>query len=69
MVQINRRSCGNKKLQEYISDQEIKVTIKIGNTGKNFAAEKSLLQEQTRKLKKGFVFRIKISYTWIKYSS
>ena len=55
-----------KKLHEYISEQEITYTIKTGNTRKNFAAEISLLQEQKRKSKKGFVFCIINSDSQIK---
>ena len=59
-VKILRRSCGCKKRDEHISEQKITNTTNTDNT-KNFAAKVSLLQEQIRNPKKGFVIFYKFS--------
>ena len=53
MVKITRCSCRNKKLHEFISEQEITDTIITGNTRKNFAAEINLLPEPKESQKNG----------------
>ena len=59
-VKILRRSCGCKKHDEHISEQTITNTTKTDNT-KIFVAKVSLLQEQIRNPKRGFVIFYKFS--------